>query len=430
MASIIKMPSVAAGSEEAVLSKWLVPEGTTVSVGDLIAEIETEKAIVDYAAEEAGILAKQIVAPGKTIEVGAPIAILLQAGEDISAADPLLGGAAPEVVAEPVVLETVVPSAIVHAPPASEHLNSPIAQLPEPAQESTQGRVLVSPLVRRMARELGINLSSIQGTGPGGRKVRRDLERAQSLQSVAAPIAVPESQSKDIVPQENNSAFTGIPHSGMRKAIARRLTESKSSIPHFYLSADCDVDALLALRANINLTSSKKISVNDFVVKAVAAAFQDVPDANVVWTDTQMLRYETVDISVAVATKGGLLTPVIRGCEKRSLSNLSIEIATLAEKARDGKLRQEELEGGSFAITNLGMYGTKEFSAIINPPQSGILAVGAASPRPIVIDGEIVVRSIMTVTLSADHRAVDGALAAQWLSAFQQRIENPLSMLI
>ena len=429
MASIIKMPSVAAGSEEAVLSKWLVPEGTTVSVGDLIAEIETEKAIVDYAAEEAGILAKQIVAPGKTIEVGAPIAILLQAGEDISAADPLLGGAA-EVAVEVVAPEASVPSAIVHTPPASEPLNSPIAQLPEPAQESTQGRVLVSPLVRRMARELGINLSSIQGTGPGGRKVRRDLERAQSLQSLAAPIAVPESQSKDIVPQENNSAFTGIPHSGMRKAIARRLTESKSSIPHFYLSADCDVDALLALRANINLTSSKKISVNDFVVKAVAAAFQDVPDANVVWTDTQMLRYETVDISVAVATKGGLLTPVIRGCEKRSLSNLSIEIATLAEKARDGKLRQEELEGGSFAITNLGMYGTKEFSAIINPPQSGILAVGAASPRPIVIDGEIVVRSIMTVTLSADHRAVDGALAAQWLSAFQQRIENPLSMLI
>jgi pyruvate dehydrogenase E2 component (dihydrolipoamide acetyltransferase) len=216
----------------------------------------------------------------------------------------------------------------------------------------------------------------------------------------------------------------------MRRAIARRLTESKSTVPHFYLTADCKVDDLLALRKSINETSPVKISVNDFVVKAVAAALMDVPEANVIWNPDAMLKFESVDLAIAVSTEGGLLTPVIRGVEKRQLSNLSQAISEAAGRARAGKLRQEELEGGSFAVTNLGMFGTKEFSAILNPPQSGILAVGAASPRAIVEDGQIVVASIMTVTLSADHRAVDGALAAQWLAAFVKRIENPLSMLI
>jgi pyruvate dehydrogenase E2 component (dihydrolipoamide acetyltransferase) len=216
----------------------------------------------------------------------------------------------------------------------------------------------------------------------------------------------------------------------MRKAIARRLTESKSTVPHFYLNADCAVDELLALRKKINESSQVKISVNDMVVRAVAAAFEDVPDANVVWGPDAMIKYESVDISIAVSTDGGLLTPVIRGVEKRSLSNIARTITDLAERSRAGKLRQEELNGGSFAVTNLGMYGTSSFSAILNPPQSGILAVGAASPKAVVVDGEITIVTIMSVTLSADHRAVDGALAAQWLAAFKARIENPLTMLI
>lgn len=421
MASVIKMPSVAAGSEEAVLSKWLVQEGAAVAIGDLIAEIETEKAIVDYAAEESGIISKFLFQPGATIEVGAPMAILLQAGEAPNAADHLLGGVTATAESEiPEVPSTLVQdSPVIASAQASQ--TAPISV----AESSSDGRLLASPLVRKLAKEAGVNLDEIKGTGPGGRRVRRDLE------AFLATAPTPQvSASKDIVPQENNSAFVGIPHTGMRKAIARRLTESKSTVPHFYLKAECNVEALLALRASVNLTSPKKISVNDFVVKAVATAFVDVPEANVIWTDKEMLRYETVDISVAVATNGGLLTPVVRGCEKRSLSNISVEIAALAEKARDGKLRQDELEGGSFAITNLGMYGTSEFAAIINPPQSGILAVGAASERPISVNGEVVVQSMMTVTLSADHRAIDGALAAVWLQAFKARIENPLSMLI
>jgi pyruvate dehydrogenase E2 component (dihydrolipoamide acetyltransferase) len=216
----------------------------------------------------------------------------------------------------------------------------------------------------------------------------------------------------------------------MRRAIARRLTESKSTVPHFYVTADCKVDSLLELRKRINESSPVKISVNDIVVKAVASALMDVPEANVIFTPEAMHKFESADIAVAVATDGGLLTPVIRGVEKRQLSNLSLEISELAGRARAGKLRQEELEGGSFAVSNLGMFGTKEFAAILNPPQSGILAVGAASPRAIVEDGQVVVANIMTVTLSADHRAVDGAVAAQWLSAFVKRIENPLSMLV
>ena len=216
----------------------------------------------------------------------------------------------------------------------------------------------------------------------------------------------------------------------MRRAIARRLTESKTTIPHFYLTADCDVAELIQLRKKLNEVSQVKISVNDMVIRAVAAAFMDVPEANVVWTDQQMLVYESADIAIAVATDGGLLTPVLRGVEKRSLSNIAATVRDMAERARAGKLRQDELEGGSFAITNLGMYGTEQFNAIINPPQSGILAIGAAVEKPVVRDGQLAVGNIMTVTLSADHRAVDGALAAQWLKAFQFRIENPLTMLV
>jgi pyruvate dehydrogenase E2 component (dihydrolipoamide acetyltransferase) len=429
MATLIKMPEVAAGATEIVLSKWQVAVGATVKVGDVIAEMETEKAVVDYASDAEGTVYKILVADGASVEVGAPILILLGVGEDGSAGDALLGGAAqtsaPVVPAAPVV-QAEPTSAPVVAP------SVPIAQAAPIILQSTEDlRRFVSPIVRKVARERGVDLAQVPGTGPQGRVVRRDLEAFLASGAAATATATASvSASSELARQEYSSGYSTVPHSGMRRAIARRLTESKSTVPHFYVSADCKVDALLALRKSINESSPVKISVNDIVVKAVASALMDVPESNVVWNPEAMHKYESADIAVAVTTDGGLLTPVIRGVEKRSLSNLSMEISELAGRARAGKLRQEELEGGSFAVSNLGMFGTKEFTAILNPPQSGILAVGAASPRAIVENGEIVVANIMSVTLSADHRAVDGALAAQWLAAFVKRIENPLSMLV
>ncbi|CAB4533937.1 MAG: pyruvate dehydrogenase complex dihydrolipoamide acetyltransferase [Actinobacteria bacterium] len=426
MATLIKMPEVAAGATEIVLSKWQVAVGSSVKVGDIIAEMETEKAVVDYASDAEGTVYKILVADGASVEVGSPIMILLGAGEDGSAGDALLGGsAAPAVVAE------VAEVAEVMAPPIAAPVASPVAPAVIAEVATDSARHFVSPIVRRLARESGVEISQVTGTGPQGRVVRRDLEAFMASGAGAtATASASSSSSSELAKQEYSSSYVTVPHTGMRRAIARRLTESKSTVPHFYVTADCKVDSLLELRKSINESSQIKISVNDLVVKAVACALMDVPESNVVWNAEAMHKYESADISVAVTTEGGLFTPVIRGVEKRSLSNLSMEISELAARARAGKLRQEELEGGSFAVSNLGMFGTKEFSAILNPPQSGILAVGAASPRAIVEDGQIVVANIMTVTLSADHRAVDGALAAQWLSAFVKRIENPLSMLV
>ena len=445
MATLIRMPEVAAGATEIVLSKWLVAPGSQVKVGDIIAEMETEKAVVDYAADTEGTVHKILVADGASVEVGSPIIVLLAAGEDASAGDALLGGA-PSTPAEvapvasqassPVVAQSpVVPEVPVHATEPTV-VTPVISQAAAPIADGS--RVFVSPIVRKLGRESNVDFAKIIGTGPAGRIVRRDLENyiasgaasAPAAAPVVAPVNLGQAVGSELAKLEHSSGYVTVPHTGMRRAIARRLTESKSTVPHFYLTADCKVDVLLELRKSINESSPVKISVNDFVVKAVAAALMDVPEANVIWNPDAMLKFESVDLAIAVSTEGGLLTPVIRGVEKRQLSNLSQAISEAAGRARAGKLRQEELEGGSFAVTNLGMFGTKEFSAILNPPQSGILAVGAASPRAIVEDGQIVVASIMTVTLSADHRAVDGALAAQWLAAFVKRIENPLSMLI
>jgi pyruvate dehydrogenase E2 component (dihydrolipoamide acetyltransferase) len=294
----------------------------------------------------------------------------------------------------------------------------------QPALTPSAGRLFVSPLVRRLAREAGVDLSTIQGTGPGGRIVRKDFE-AHQAGATATPIVPPAPAAP-----KNPAGFEEIPHTGMRKAIARRLSESKSTVPHFYLSADCRVDRLLQARSEVNAAKGVKYSVNDWVVKAVAMALMEVPEANVIWGDTAMRRFDSADIAVAVATEGGLLTPVIRGVEALSLGEVNTAIAEAANRARSGTIKQEEIEGGSFAVTNLGMYGTTEFAAIINPPQWGILAVGAATQRPVVENGSLMVGSVMTVTLSADHRAVDGALAAQWLAAFQRHIENPVGLLV
>lgn len=421
----IKMPEVAAGATHAVISKWLVAVGEEVVTGQVLVEIETDKAVVEYSAEESGTLTQILAQDGEEVEVGSVIA-------EISG-----DGAAPE--AQTPVIEEV-------NEPAAETPKAPVATPTEPVTASaatpvvktaTGSRQFASPIARKLAKQQGIDIGTIQGTGPNGRVVRSDVERLASAPKApeapaATPVATPatQSESKALASQDYTSSYSAVNHTPMRKAIARRLTESKSTVPHFYLTAHCQVDELLELRKRLNEASSIKISVNDMVIRAVAAAFQEVPEANVVWQPDHMLHYESVDLAVAVATEGGLLTPVIRGVEKRSLSNIASTVRELAERSRAGKLRQDELEGGSFAITNLGMFGTEEFSAIINPPQSGILAVGAASERAVVVGGELAVRNVMTVTLSADHRAVDGALAAQWLSAFQRRIENPLSMLI
>ena len=442
MATLIRMPEVAAGATEIVLSKWNVAVGASVKIGDVVAEMETEKAVVDYASDAEGTVYKILVADGASVEVGSPIMILLGAGEDGSAGDSLLGGAAP---AEPVAASVAEPIAAPVVPSVAAPVAAQIAvptTAPATAPGNEVGRKFVSPIVRKLSAERGVDLNQIAGTGPDGRVVRRDLEHFLASGGAGSPVvasapSVPVTSEASasapgsaIAKQEYSSSYVTVPHSGMRRAIARRLTESKTTVPHFYVTADCKVDSLLELRKRINESSPVKISVNDIVVKAVASALMDVPEANVIFTPEAMHKFESADIAVAVATDGGLLTPVIRGVEKRQLSNLSMEISELAARARAGKLRQEELEGGSFAVSNLGMYGTKEFAAILNPPQSGILAVGAAAPRAIVEDGEVVVANVMTVTLSADHRAVDGAVAAQWLAAFVKRIENPLSMLV
>ena len=436
MATILRMPEVLANATEAVVSAWTVTEGSEFAVGDTLAEVETEKALVDLPAEQDGILGRILAQPGQSTEVGAPIAVLISRGETAADIDAALGAIA---AGDPQKVSVPEPEVVAQPGPAP---TAPVTAQQDPTPPQTTGhgaRVFVSPIARVRARENGIDLATLAGTGPGGRIVRVDVEAAISAAPTGAAGAT--TASNAVRPDAGLSAsgasapgsgagYTAIPHTGMRKAIARRLTESKATVPHFYLTTDCRVDELLALRAKANETSPVKISVNDFVIKAVAAAFADVPAANVTWTDTHLRLWDSVDISVAVATDGGLLTPVVRGVEKLTLSQISGTVAELAGRARAGRLRQDELEGGSFSVTNLGMYGTTEFSAILNPPQSGILAIGAATPQPVVVDGQVVVATVMRCTLSVDHRAVDGALAAQWLAAFTRRIENPISILV
>ena len=419
MATTIRMPEVLANVTEAALQKWLVAPGDTVAVGQPFAEIETEKAVVEYMAETAGTVLQLLIAEGDAVDVGAPIAIVGEAGE-VAPASP---AAAPAPAAPAAAPETAAPAAAAAGGPTPP---------PAPADETEPGaRRFVSPLVRRLAREHGLSLDGVRGTGPGGRIVRRDV---QALLAGVAPVAAtaaasPASHAAPAAPATEGFQPELIPVSRMRKTIARRLAESKSTVPHFYLMADCRVDRLLELRREINSIEGVKISVNDLVVKAVGAAFTDVPEANTTWSDEGMLRHRTADIAIAVSLDDGLVTPVVRGVESLTVTQLSAAITDLAARARAGGLKQHEIEGASFAVSNLGMYGTRAFSAIINPPQAGILAVGAARPAPIVVDGALAVGTLMTVTLSADHRVLDGALAARWLAAFVARIENPASIL-
>jgi pyruvate dehydrogenase E2 component (dihydrolipoamide acetyltransferase) len=435
MATTIRMPEVLANVTEAAVQKWLVAPGDAVAVGQPFAEIETEKAVVEYMAETAGTVLQLLINEGDAVDVGAPIAIVGEAGE-VAPASP---AAAPSAASDGG--SVVVPPSDAAAGPAAAPAPAPApAAAPVAVSTDSGARRFVSPLVRRLAREKGLSLDGVVGSGPGGRIVRRDVQALLTTGSASTPAAstpaasAPAAAAPAAAPAASATTPAGlepelIPTSRMRKTIARRLTESKSTVPHFYLTADCRVDRLLELRREINAIDGVKISVNDLVVKAVAAAFVDVPEANTTWTDEGMLRHRTADIAIAVSLDDGLVTPVVRGVESLSVTALSAAIGDLATRARSGGLKQHEIEGGSFAVSNLGMFGTPAFSAIINPPQAGILAVGAARQAPVVVDGALAVGTIMTVTLSADHRVLDGALAARWLAAFVARIENPVSIL-
>ncbi|TFB87370.1 pyruvate dehydrogenase complex dihydrolipoamide acetyltransferase [Cryobacterium algoricola] len=463
MATLVRMPEVLANAAEAAIQTWLVQVGETVAIGQPLAEIETEKAVVEYRAETDGVLARVIVPEGVPVEVGVPIGVIAAVGEAEADIDAFLAGEVPERAGAANPDSANLNSATPQAPTpdtASPDTATPVAAAPAgvvpvesapggqaPLAAATGGRQFASPLVRRIARERALDLSRVVGSGPNGRIVRRDLD---NLQPAPAPVAAAATEPEPVTPVASPpvsapaastggvtavsvvdaSGFTDVPHTGMRRAIARRLTESKSTVPHFYITADCRVERLLALRSEINATSPRRISVNDFIIKAVAVALVRVPAANVIWTETATRRFEHVDLSVAVSTETGLLTPVLRGVEGLTLTNISERVADLAGRARQGKLRQQELEGGSFAVSNLGMFGVDQFSAILNPPQSGILAVGAAKQRPVVDSGQLSVGTVMTVTLSADHRVVDGAVAAEWMAQFVACIENPLSIII
>ncbi|QOD93324.1 dihydrolipoamide acetyltransferase family protein [Chryseoglobus sp. 28M-23] len=452
MSTTIRMPEVLANVTEAAVQKWLVAAGDEIAVGQPFAEIETEKAVVEYTAETAGTVLELLVAEGDSIDVGAPIAVVGQAGESAESA-PAAPAAEPQpqtVAASPSATdpESAAPVAEAEVESASaptrasasitaDAPSASSAPAPRATDESPSGRRFISPLVRRLAREHGLSLDDVRGSGPDGRIVRRDIEALLAESGKASAPASPASAPTSSAPAQTAPAAATaagaepelVPHSRMRKTIARRLTESKNQVPHFYLTADCRVDALLAMRAEINAAGTVKVSVNDLVVKAVAGAFRDVPEANRTWSDDGMLQHGSVDIGIAVSLDDGLVVPIVRGVEGLSVSALGAQIADLAERGRGGKLRPDEMEGGSFAVSNLGMFGTQSFSAIINPPQAGILAVGAARQMPVVVDGSLEVGSVMSVTLSADHRAWDGARAARWLAAFVARIEHPLTIL-
>ncbi|CAJ1579862.1 dihydrolipoamide acetyltransferase family protein [[Mycobacterium] wendilense] len=415
MATVVRMPEVLADTSEATIQSWLVAVGDEIAIGDPIAEIETDKAVVEYAAEVAGILSQLLVEPGTSTAVGNPIAVVTSPGEDDADIDPGLGAAA----------TPLEPASSTATAKGEEEATGEEAK-PEPV-EAPGRRMFATPLVRKIAREKGIDLTEVTGTGPGGRIVRRDVDRLPERRPAVVP---PPALRPDEPAVSAPEGVVDVPLSGMRKAIARRLTESKTTVPHFYVTAECRIDALLELRATVNGSSTVKISVNDFVLKAVAGALLEVPEANAIWNGDSIRRFQSADVAVAVAVDGGLVTPVLRGVERLPVSMISAQVADFAERARGGRIQQGELEGGSFSVSNLGMYGVTEFSAILNPPHSGILAVGAATQRPVVVDGELTVGSMMTVTLSADHRVIDGAVAAQWMAAFVRRIENPMTILI
>ncbi len=442
----ILMPALSPTMTEGNLAKWHKKEGDAVASGDVIAEIETDKATMEVEAADEGVLGKILVPEGtQGVKVNETIALLLEEGEDASALGK--GGVAsaalapkPAPLPAPKPQPAPAPKAAPSPAPAAPPPKSVPAVSAAPVPRMDGERRFASPLARRLAREANVDLARVAGSGPHGRIVKRDIEvaiagggamlvpaPAAPTPAVAAPAAPP--------PIDASMPFTAVPNSTVRKVIARRLSEAKRDIPHFYLSVDCEIDGLMALRKELNDKAPEgegayKLSVNDFVIRAAALALRKVPAANATWTDEATRLYDNVDVSVAVATPNGLITPIIRRADMKGLAAISNEMKGLAVRARDGKLKPEEFQGGGFSISNLGMYGIREFAAIINPPQACILAVGAAEQRPVVKKGALAIATVMTCTLSVDHRAVDGAVGAQFLQAFKKLIEEPLTMLL
>ncbi|MET2826850.1 pyruvate dehydrogenase complex dihydrolipoamide acetyltransferase [Mesorhizobium shangrilense] len=455
----ITMPALSPTMEEGNLSKWLVKEGDKVSPGDVIAEIETDKATMEVEAVDEGTVAKLVVPAGtEGVKVNALIAILAGEGEDAGAA--AKGGGDPaSAKAEAPKAESPKAETPKEAPKPAAAAAAPTPAKAEPAQAANGHaggeRTFASPLARRVAKDAGVDVSSVTGTGPHGRVVKADVDAAIAGSGAkaapaakpapaAAPAAAPAPKvmsDDQVLKLFEQGSYDLIPHDNMRKTIARRLVEAKSTIPHFYLTLDCELDALLALRTQLNAAAptkktdkgespAYKLSVNDMVIKAMAMALKAVPDANASWTETAMVKHKHADVGVAVSIPGGLITPIIRKADEKTLSVISNEMKDLASRARSRKLKPEEYQGGTTAVSNLGMFGIKDFAAVINPPHATILAVGAGEQRAVVKNGEIKIATVMSVTLSTDHRAVDGALGAELLVAFKRLIENPMGMLV
>ena len=452
----ILMPALSPTMEKGNLAKWLKKEGDKVKSGDVIAEIETDKATMEVEAVDEGTIAKILVPEGtQDVAVNDVIAVLAGDGEDVKAAagagaaKPAASSPPPQKAAEPPAAAKPAPIPAPAAAPAAK-TTAPAAPAPQAAAPAPQtnghGRIFSSPLARRLAREAGIELARINGSGPHGRVVARDVEEARSGKGLKAPAAAPAGapaiapgmSDQQIRALYEDGSYEVIPHDGMRRTIAQRLTASVQTIPHFYLTMDCNIGLLVEAREQINAAAPKdkdgkpayKLSVNDFVVKALALALQRIPNANVSWTEAGMLKHKHSDVGVAVAMPGGLITPIIRKAETKPVSVISAEMKDFAARARARKLKPEEYQGGSSAVSNLGMYGIKDFAAVINPPHATILAVGAGEERAVVKNGKIEAAWLMSVTLSTDHRAVDGALGAQLLDAFKALIENPLMMVV
>jgi pyruvate dehydrogenase E2 component (dihydrolipoamide acetyltransferase) len=432
MPTEILMPALSPTMEEGTLAKWLVKEGDTVSSGDLLAEIETDKATMEFEAVDEGIVGKLLVAEGSEgVKVNTPIAVLLDEGEN-----------AGDLASAPAAVASPAAAPVADAPAAAAPAPAPAA----PIKDGT--RIFATPLARRIAADKGLDLSQLAGSGPRGRIVKADVENATAQPaapaatpvaattptSAPAPAAMPAGPATDtVIKMYEGRTFEEVKLDGMRKTVAARLTEAKQTVPHFYLRRDIQLDALLKLRSQLNKQLEPrgvKLSVNDFIIKACALALQQVPDCNAVWAGDRMLKMKASDVAVAVAIEGGLFTPVLKDAEMKSLSALSAEMKDLATRARDRKLAPHEYVGGTFAISNLGMFGIDNFDAIINPPHGAILAVGAGVKKPVVgADGELAVATVMSTTLSVDHRVIDGALGAALLQAIKDNLENPMAML-
>ena len=442
----ILMPALSPTMEKGNLARWLKKEGDAIKSGDVIAEIETDKATMEVEAVDEGVLAKILVPDGaQDVKVNELIALIAGEGEDAKAVASGAGASAPAAAAAAAPKSEAAPATSAPAAAAAP------AQAPAAKPAATGGRVFASPLAKRLAKEAGIDISAIEGTGPHGRVVERDVKaaiagggakKAPAPQAASAkpsaPALAPGMSDETIKKLFEPGSYEEVPHDSMRKVIAKRLVEAKQTIPHFYLTVDCKLDALLAAREAINAAAPKgkdkqpayKISVNDFVIKAFAMALQRVPEANVTFTENTMLKHKHSDVAVAVSIPGGLITPVVRKAETKGLAAISAEMKDLATRARSRKLQPQEYQGGSTAVSNLGMFGIKNFQAVINPPHATILAVGAGEERVIVEKGQMKVATMMSVTLSTDHRAVDGALGAELIAAFKDLIENPVGMLV